>query len=97
LRGALRRFGPDGTLLRCAIGALDEVPGSDVSYLFSPQGDEHLLKHIVRMNDDMGWTFTEIAGWLDLIAEGALSPQDALLIHSPADLPPHDPLAGRRR
>ncbi len=97
LRGALRRIGPDGTLLRCAVGALDEVPGSDVPFLFSPRDDERILTHVVLMNDDMGWTFAEIAGWLELIAGDALAVDDALQVHSPGDLPPCDPLAGRRR
>jgi hypothetical protein len=97
LRGALRRIGSDGTVLRCAIGALDEVPGSDVPFLFSPQDDERILRHVVLMNDDMGWTFSEIAGWLELLAGGALALDEALQVRSPRDLPPHDPLAGRRR
>ena len=97
LRGALRRVGPGGVVFRCAIGALDEVPGSDVSFLFSPQDDERLLRHVVRMNDDMGWTFSEIAGWLELVAEGTLPLDDALRVRSPGDLPPRRPPAGQRR
>jgi hypothetical protein len=97
LRGALRRVGPDGTLLRCAIGALDEVPGSDVAFLFSPQDDERVLRHVVLMNDDMCWTFSEIAGWLELIADGELSLDEALQVRSPRDLPPHRPPARPRR
>jgi len=97
LRGALRRIGPDGTVLRCAIGALDEVPGSDVAFLFSPQDDERILRYVVLMNDDMGWTFSEIAGWLELIAEGGLSLDDALQVRSPRDLPPYRPQARPRR
>ena len=87
LRGALRRVARDGTILRCAIGALDEVPGADAPFLFSVQDDERVLRHIVLMNDDMGWTFSEIAGWLELIADGVLSLDDALQVHSPRDLP----------
>jgi hypothetical protein len=100
LRGALRRIGRDGMVRRCAIGALDEVPGADVPFLFSPQDDERVLRYVVQMNDDMGWTFTEIAGWLELIAEGTLSLDDALEVRSPRDLPPrppHRPPAGQRR
>ena len=97
LRGALRRVGPDGTLRRCAIGALDEVPGSDVAFLFSPQDDERVLRHVVLMNDDMCWTFSEIAGWLELIADGELSLDDALQVRSPRDPPPHRPPARPRR
>jgi hypothetical protein len=91
LRGALRRIAPDGTILRCAIGALDEVPGADAPFLFSPHDDERVLRHIVLMNDDMGWTFSEIAGWLELIADGTLSLDEALVVRSPRDLPPRRP------
>jgi hypothetical protein len=84
-------------MMYCAIGALDEIPGADVPFLFSPQDDERLLRHVVQMNDDMGWTFSEIAGWLELIAGGDLSVDDALLVRSPRDLPPHNPLAGQRQ
>jgi hypothetical protein len=88
--------GPGGTVLRCAIGALDEVPGSDVSFLFSPEDDERILRHVVLMNDDMGWTFSEIAGWLELVADGVLAPDDAVQVRSPRDLPPRRPPAGQR-
>jgi hypothetical protein len=49
------------------------------------------------MNDDMCWTFSEIAGWLELIAEGDLSLDEALQVRSPQDLPPHRPQARPRR
>jgi hypothetical protein len=87
----MRRVRSDGTLLLCAIGGLEEVPGSDVPHLFSPEHEELFLRHVVWMNDCRGWTFPQIARWLDLIADGTLTPAEALRVQGHADLPPGEP------
>jgi hypothetical protein len=77
----------DGTLHVCAIGALEEVAGSDVAVLFSPANEGRFIQHVVLMNDSLGWTFAEIADWLELIADGQLGLRDALAVRQPGDLP----------
>jgi len=86
-RGTFRKRAPDGSLQVCAIGALEEVAGADVTFLFSPTNEGKFIQHVVQMNDSLGWSFAEIADWLDLVADGELGLRAALAIHQPADLP----------
>ena len=86
-RGTFRKRASDGSLQVCAIGALEEIAGADVAFLFSPTNEGKFIQHVVLMNDSLGWSFAEIADWLDLIADGQLGLQDALAIRQPTDLP----------
>ncbi len=86
-RGTFRKRAPDGSLQVCAIGALEEIAAADVAFLFSPTNEGKFIQHVVLMNDSLGWSFVEIADWLDLIADGQLGLQDALAIRQPTDLP----------
>lgn len=87
IRGTFRRRGADGALQVCAIGALEEIAGSDVTFLFSPTNEGKFMQQVVLMNDSLAWSFPEIADWLDLVAEGALSLREALAVRSHAELP----------
>ncbi len=86
-RGTFRRRAPDGSLLVCAIGALEEIAGADVTFLFSPTNEGKFMRHVVLMNDSLGWDFVEIADWLDFVADGRLGLRDALAVRQPGDLP----------
>ena len=86
-RGTFRRRAPDGSLLVCAIGALEEIAGPDVTFLFSPTNEGKFMRHVVLMNDSLGWDFVEIADWLDFVADGRLGLRDALAVRQPGDLP----------
>ncbi len=90
VRGTFRRRQPDGTLRVCAIGALEQIADADVTFLFSPLNEGKFMRHVVLMNDVLGWTFPQIADWLDLVADGALGLREALKIRRYADLPTDD-------
>ena len=94
IRGTLRKIGPDGMLLVCAIGALEEVSESEL--LFSSTREDRFMRHVVVMNDCLQWTFGQIATWLELIADGVLGLAEALQVRDPDDLPPHEPTALER-
>ena len=85
VRGALRRVRPDGTVLVCAIGALDEVAFTG-AVLFSKTKESRFMTKVVLLNDCLGWTFDEIATWLELIADGSLGLDEALQIGDPSRL-----------
>ena len=87
VRGTFRKRTPDGWLQFCAIGALEEIAEADVTFLFSPTNEGRFMQHVVLMNDTLGWTFGEIADWLELVADGALSLREALVVRHPEDLP----------
>ncbi len=87
IRGTFRQRQPDGTLRVCVIGALEQIADADVTFLFSPLNEGKFMRQVVLMNDVFGWTFPQIADWLDLIADGALSLREALEIRDYADLP----------
>ena len=87
VRGTFRKRTPSGSLEVCAIGALEETADSNVTFLFSLTNEGKFMQHVVLMNDSLGWTFTEIADWLDLVADGDLSLREALAVRRPADLP----------
>jgi hypothetical protein len=87
VRGTFRKRAPDGALHVCAIGALEEIAGADVTFLFSPTNEGNFIQHVVLMNDSLGWSFVEIADWLDCIADGDLGLRDALAVRQPGDLP----------
>ncbi len=87
IRGTFRRRQPDGTLRVCAIGALEQIADADVTFLFSPLNEGKFMRRVVLMNDVLGWTFPQIADWLDLIADGALGLREALEIRYYAYLP----------
>lgn len=86
-REALRRRQRDGTLHVCAIGALEEIGAGKAIFLFSLLNEAKFMRQVVLLNDSLGWTFPEIADWLDSIADGALSLGRALGVRVPADLP----------
>ena len=86
-RGTFRKRASDGSLQVCAIGALEEIAGADVAFLFSPTNEGKFIQHVVLMNDSLGWGFVEIADWLDLVADGQLSLRAALAVRQPDDLP----------
>jgi len=86
-RGTFRKRAPDGSLQVCAIGALEEIAGTDMAFLFSPTNEGKFMQQVVLMNDSLGWSFVEIADWLDLIADGRLGLRDALAVRQPTDLP----------
>jgi len=86
IRGTFRRRQPDGTFHVCAIGALEQIASADVTFLFSPLNEGKYMRQIVLMNDVRGWTFPQIADWLDLVADGALSLREALAVRDHADL-----------
>ena len=88
VRGTFRKRAANGSRQVCAIGALEEIPGADVAFLFSPTNEGKFIQHVVLMNDSLGWTFVEIADWLDRIADGHLGLRDALEVRQPWDLPP---------
>ena len=85
-RGTFRKRAPDGSLQVCAIGALEEIAGADVTFLFSPTNEGKFIQHVVLMNDSLGWSFVEIADWLDRVADGRLGLRAALAIRQPSDL-----------
>ncbi len=87
IRGTFRRRQPDGTLRVCAIGALEQIADADVTFLFSPLNEGRFMRQVVLMNDVRGWTFPQIADWLDLVADGDLSLREALAVRSYADMP----------
>ena len=87
IRGIFRRRQPDGTLRVCVIGALEQIADADVTFLFSPLNEGRFMRQIVLMNDVRGWTFPQIADWLDLVADGALSLREALAVRDYDDLP----------
>ena len=70
----------------CALGGLEELDDAGPDALFSDELDRHCLAHVVRLNDELGWTFSEIARWLEWVAEGDLPLYEALAIEDPADL-----------
>ena len=86
VRGTFRKRAPDGSMLVCAIGALEEIAGTDVTFLFSPTNEGKFMQHVVLMNDSLGWSFGEIADWIDLVADGQLGLRAALAIRQPTDL-----------
>ncbi len=86
VRGTFRKRAPDGSMLVCAIGALEEIAGTDVTFLFSPTNEGKFMQHVVLMNDSLGWSFGEIADWIDLVADGQLGLRAALAIRQPSDL-----------
>ncbi len=92
-RGALRRRQPDGTMHVCAIGALEEIGAAEVPILFCPLNEATFIRKVRVMNDSHGWTFPQIADWLDSIADGTLSLGRALGVRVPADLPRCEPVA----
>lgn len=85
-RGALRRVQRDGSVHWCALGGLEEMSGTDVDVLFCRTLESACLTHVVRLNDEIGWTFVEIARWLECMAEGILQPAEALGIEDPGQL-----------
>ena len=87
IHGTFRRRQADGTYHVCAIGALEEIADSDVTFLFSPLNEGKYMRQIVLMNDVRGWTFPQIADWLDLVADGVLSLREALAVRDHAALP----------
>ncbi len=87
VRDALRRARPGKPPLVCAIGLLDEVPGSETPVLLSSRLEARFMRRVRMMNDWLGWTFPQIADWLDLIADGAMSPREALRVRHPDELP----------
>ena len=92
-RGVLRRRQRDGTLHVCAIGALEEIGAAEATFLFSPVNEPKFMRQILLMNDSLGWTFPQIADWLDSIADGTLSLGRALEVRVPGDLPLREPVA----
>jgi len=92
-RGALRRRQPDGTMHVCAIGALEEIGAAEAPILFCPLNKATFTRKVRVMNDSLGWTFPQIADWLDSIADGTLSLGRALGVRVPADLPRCEPVA----
>lgn len=85
-RGTFRKRAADGSRQVCAIGALEEIAGADMAYLFSPTNEGKFMQHVVLMNDSLGWSFGEIADWIDLVADGQLAMRDALAVRKPRDL-----------
>jgi hypothetical protein len=83
LRGALRHRDPDGTVRVCAIGALEELSPCG-RFLFWPRLEHLYLRRVVLLNDTLGWTFPQIAAWLEQIAAGLLGPEEALAVASPS-------------
>ena len=94
-RGVLRRRQPDGTMHVCAIGALEEIGAAEASFLFSPVNEPKFMRQILLLNDSLGWTFPQIADWLDSIAGGTLSLGRALEVRVPADIPRREPAIGK--
>ncbi len=86
IRGALCGLAPDGSVLVCAIGALEELSNTR-PVLFSMTRERRFLRRVVLLNDRLGWTFPQIATWLDRIADGRLSLDEALQIRCPSRLP----------
>lgn len=78
-RGSLRRVRSDGTVRVCALGALEELAGIR-PVLFGARVEARFLRRVVHLNDEAGWSFDQIATWLELIARGALSLDDALRV-----------------
>ncbi len=76
------RSGAPGPRRVCALGALEEM-GLERDWFFSPHLEPQFLRHIVRLNDELGWTFPEIAGWLEQLADGTLTTEEALAVTSP--------------
>ncbi len=85
VRGTLQRRRPDGTVSVCALGALGELPHTR-SVLFSRATEARFMRHVVLLNDCLGWTFDEIATWLELIADEQLSLHEALRVRDPITL-----------
>ena len=75
----------DGTVHWCALGGLEEVRHTGSTFLFSTLLESECMTQVVRMNDTDGWTFPQIARWLDLIADGALSLEEALRVRTPQE------------
>ena len=69
----------------CALGALDELPNTRW-VLFSEATEARFMRHVVLLNDCQGWTFGEIATWLELIADGHLGLREALRVRDPINL-----------
>ena len=91
VRGAFRRRQRNGTTHVCPLGALEEIGAAQATVLFCPLNEAEFMRRIRLMNDSLGWTFPQIADWLDGIAGGTLSLRRALRVRLPADLP----LAGK--
>ncbi len=83
-RGRLRARLPDGSIAWCALGGLEEADPEGVPILFCAALERRFLRHVVALNER--WTFGEIAEWLTLLADGVLSPAEALRVHDPAQL-----------
>ena len=79
----------------CAIGALEEIGAAEASFLFSPVNEPKFMRQILLLNDSLGWTFPQIADWLDSIAGGTLSLGRALEVRVPADIPRREPAIGK--
>ncbi len=98
VRGRLRARLPDGGIGWCALGALEEADPEGVPVLFCRALERRFLRHVVALNER--FTFGEIAGWLTLLADGVLSPVQALRLRHPGQLrgahPRSSPPARRR-
>jgi len=70
-----------GELRVCAVGAVDLCEPA-TRHLFAVHDDARFLRHVVHLNDHMGWSFDEVADWLDLIVEGLVTPDEALSIRT---------------
>lgn len=94
-RGAFRRRQRDGTMHVCAIGALEEIGAGEAPILFCPLNEATFIRKVRVMNDSHGWTFPQIADWLDGIADGTISLGSALGIRVATDMPRRGPAGGR--
>lgn len=88
VRGRLRQVMPDGALHWCAIGGLEELRETGSKTLFSRRLEAECIEHVVWLNDRRGWTFPQIADWIDRIADGVLELHEALMVQAASDLPP---------
>ena len=93
VRGAFRRRQRDGAVHVCVIGALEEIAAAEATFLFSPMNEPKFMRQVLLRNDSLGWTFPQIADWLDGIADGTISLGRALEVRIPADLPLCEPVA----
>lgn len=84
VRGRLRARLPDGTIGWCALGGLEEADPEGVPTLFCRAMERRFLRHVVALNERL--SFGEIAEWLTLLADGALSPEEALRLSRPEHL-----------
>lgn len=58
-----KRLSYEGTNYRCALGVLQEIcPNADL-YGGVLRGSDY--NHVVRLNDEAGWSFNHIADWIE--------------------------------